>query len=148
MTRRFEVYRNADRQLLAIPLGFSWAAAVLDWLWALWLRLPQLGIIFLTLNVISSAVLYANRAGWKSYLLSQVVQGIIIGFSARRFRELSAERRGYAYLCTVPARNAADAVAKVLQVGGVPCRNGRDATWPACPTLFPRPCAHCWPWRC
>ncbi|MEN9601626.1 MAG: hypothetical protein RIS56_1232, partial [Verrucomicrobiota bacterium] len=28
MTRRFEVYRNADRQLMAIPLGFSWAAAV------------------------------------------------------------------------------------------------------------------------
>ena len=92
MTRRFEVYRNADRQLMAIPLGFSWAAVVLDWLWALWLRLPQLGLVFLILNLVSSAVLYANRAGWKSYVLSQVVQGIAIGFSARRFRELSAEQ--------------------------------------------------------
>lgn len=138
MTRRFEVYRNADRQLLAIPLGFSWAAAVLDWIWALWLRLPQLGIVFLILNLISSAVLYANRAGWKSYLLSQVVQGIIIGFSARRFRELSAERRGYAYLCTVPARNAADAVAKVLQVGGVPLPEWKGRHLAGVPDLVPK----------
>lgn len=139
MTRRFEVYRNADRQLMAIPLGFYWAAAVFDWLWALWLRLPQLGIAFLTLNLISSAVLYANRAGWKSYLLSQVVQGIIIGFSARRFRELSAERRGYAYLCTVPARNAAEAVAKVLQVGGVPLSEWKGRHLAGVPDLVPKP---------
>ena len=32
MTRRFEVYRNADRQWLAIPLGVSWTAAALDWI--------------------------------------------------------------------------------------------------------------------
>ena len=120
MTRRFEIYRNDDRQHLAIPLGFSWAAAVLDWIWAFWLRLPLLGILFLVLNLVSGAVLYANRAGWKSFLVSQIVQGIAIGFSARRFRELSAERRGYSYLCTVPARGEADAVAKVVQLGGEP----------------------------
>jgi ABC-type transport system involved in multi-copper enzyme maturation permease subunit len=139
MTRRFEVYRSAERQLMALPLGFSWAAAAFDWIWAFWLRLPQLGIVFLILNLISSAVLYANRAGWKSYLLSQVVQGIVIGFSARRFREMSAERQGYAYLCTVPARNAADAVAKVLQVGGVPLPEWKGRYLAGVPDLVPKP---------
>jgi ABC-type transport system involved in multi-copper enzyme maturation permease subunit len=138
MTRRFEVYRNADRQLMSIPLGFSWAAAAFDWIWAFWLRLPQLGIVFLILNLISGAVLYANRAGWKSYLISQVVQGIVIGFSARRFRELSAERQGYAYLCTVPARNGAEAVAKVLQVGGIPLPEWKGRHLAGVPDLVPK----------
>lgn len=138
MTRRFEVYRNADRQLMAIPLGFSWAAAAFDWIWAFWLRLPQLGIVFLILNLISGAVLYANRAGWKSYLISQVVQGIVIGFSARRFRELAAERQGYAYLCTVPARNGAEAVAKVLQVGGIPLPEWKGRHLAGVPDLVPK----------
>ncbi|MFM7556837.1 MAG: hypothetical protein ACKPAH_16260 [Verrucomicrobiota bacterium] len=138
MTRRFEIYRNTDRQHLAIPLGFSWTAAVLDWIWAFWLRLQVLGIVFLVLNLVSGAVLYANRAGWKSFLVSQVVQGIAIGFAARRFRELSAERRGYAYLCTVPARNAADAVAKVVQVGGEPLPGWKARHLAGVPDLVPR----------
>jgi hypothetical protein len=138
MTRRFEVYRNADRQWLAIPLGFSWTAAALDWIWAFWLRLPVLGIVFLLLNLISGAVLYANRAGWKSYLVSQIIQGIAIGFSARRFREMSAERRGYAYLCTVPARNAADAVAKLVQLGGEPRPEWKPRHLAGVPDLAPR----------
>ncbi|MEY4691409.1 MAG: hypothetical protein RIT19_1734 [Verrucomicrobiota bacterium] len=138
MTRRFEVYRGADRQWLAIPLGFSWAAAAFDWMWAFWLRLPVLGLVFLVLNLISGAVLYANRAGWKSYLVSQVVQGIVIGFSARRFREMSAERRGYSYLCTVPARTAADAVAKLVQLGGEPRPEWKARHLAGVPDLAPR----------
>ncbi len=138
MTRRFEVYRNADRQWLAIPLGFSWTAGALDWIWAFWLRLPVLGIVFLLINLISGAVLYANRAGWKSYLVSQVIQGIAIGFSARRFREMSAERRGYAYLCTVPAHNAADAVAKLVQLGGEPRPEWKPRHLTGVPDLAPR----------
>jgi ABC-type transport system involved in multi-copper enzyme maturation permease subunit len=120
MTRRFEIYRDGARQHLAIPLGFSWTAAVLDWIWAFGLRLWGAGLVFLTFNLVLSLVLYANRAGWKSYAAAQVVQGIVFGFTARRFRAMSAERRGYAYLCTVPGPNGAGAIAKLLQVGGEP----------------------------
>jgi Protein of unknown function (DUF2628) len=120
MTRRFEIYRNDARQHLALPLGFSWTAAVLDWIWAFGLRLWAAGIVLILINIVSSVVLYANRAGWKSFAAAQIVQGLIAGFSARRLREMAAERRGFAYLCTVPGPNGAGAIAKLLQVGGEP----------------------------
>jgi hypothetical protein len=120
MTRRFEIYRNDARQHLALPLGFSWSAALLDWIWAFGLRLWAAGVVLILINLVSSVVLYANRAGWKSFAAAQLVQGLIAGFSARRLREMSVERKGFAYLCTVPAANGAGAIAKLLQLGGEP----------------------------
>ena len=59
MTRHFEIYRNSERQMLALPLGFSWSAASLDWIWTLWLRLWDVSFLLLLLNAICTALLYA-----------------------------------------------------------------------------------------
>ena len=138
MTRHFEIYRNSERQMLALPLGFSWSAASLDWIWTLWLRLWDVSFLLLLLNAICTALLYANKTGWKSYLASQIFQGFVIGFAARRFRELSAERRGYSYLCTLSAKNRAEAIAKVLQVGGEPLTEWRGRHITGVPDFAPK----------
>jgi hypothetical protein len=137
MTRRFEIYRNDARQHLALPLGFSWSAALLDWIWAFGLRLWAAGVVLILVNLVSSVVLYANRAGWKSFAAAQLVQGLIAGFSARRLREMSVERKGFAYLCTVPAANGAGAIAKLIQLGGEPRAEWRARHFAGVPDFAP-----------
>lgn len=138
MTRRFEIYRNSAGENIPIPLGFSWMAAIFDWIWAFYLRLWAEGVVLALISAVSTMVLYANRAGWKSILVSQVVQGLIIGFAARRLREMSAERRGYAYLCTIPAKDAATAVAKLIQVGGEPLPEWKGRHLTGVPDFAPK----------
>jgi ABC-type transport system involved in multi-copper enzyme maturation permease subunit len=139
MTRRFEIYRNSNRENIAIPLGFSWMAAAFDWIWALYLRLWPEAIVLGILSAISTGVLYANHASWKSFVFSQVIQGLIIGFAARRLREMSAERRGYSYLCTIPAKDGATAIAKLLQVGGEPLSEWKGRHLTGVPDFAPKP---------
>ncbi len=137
MTRRFEIYRNESRQHLAIPLGFSWTAAVLDWMWAFGLRLWAAGVVLLVVNLLLSVVLYSNRAGWKTYLIAQLIQGLFAGLAARRLREMSAERRGFAYFCTLPATNGDGAIAKLLSVGGEPLPEWRARAIHGVPDFAP-----------
>lgn len=138
MTRRYEIYENESGRRLAVPLGFSLGAALLDWVWALGLRLWGAAIGLLILNGLLAGILYANRSSWQAYALIQVLQGLGVGFAARRLREMSAERRGYAYRCTIPARNGAGAIAKLEQLGGVPLEEWRPRHLVGVPDLAPR----------
>lgn len=138
MTRRYEIYENESGRHLAVPLGFSLGAALLDWVWALGLRLWGAAIVLFILNGLLAGILYANRSSWQAYALIQVLQGLGVGFAARRLREMSAERRGYAYRCTIPARNGAGAIAKLGQLGGVPLEEWRPRHLVGVPDLAPR----------
>jgi hypothetical protein len=110
---------------------------LLDWIWAFGLRLWAAGVVLILVNLVSSVVLYANRAGWKSFAAAQLVQGLIAGFSARRLREMSVERKGFAYLCTVPAANGAGAIAKLIQLGGEPRAEWRARHFAGVPDFAP-----------
>ena len=113
MTRRFEIYQDAENHRLVVPCGFSPTAAVLDWIWALWLRLWMEGLALFIVNGITTYLLYIGGAGWAAGLIVQAVQGICVGFAARKLRSMSAERRGYSYLCTVDAVDPAKLAALV-----------------------------------
>ena len=120
MSRRFEIYQNADGERIAVPRGFSFTAFLLDWIWALWLRLWLEGTVLLLVNVLTSFLMAINRADWVAYTVVQLIQGIAVGLGAHKLRAMSAERRGYAYLCTVEGSNGANALAKLAAVGSVP----------------------------
>lgn len=137
MTRRYEIYRNDVGDRLAVPCGFSIMAAVFDWMWALWLRLWLESAVLFVLNGILFATLYAANSGPYGYLIAQVLQGVVIGAQARRLRALSAERRGYELECTVPGRSGPNAIAKLVQVGGVPLPEWRGRHFFTLPDFIP-----------
>jgi hypothetical protein len=137
MTRRYEIYQNEAGDRLAVPCGFSILAAVFDWIWALGLRLWLESAVLFILNGVLVATLYAAKSGSWGYLIAQVLQGLLIGAQARRLRALSAERRGYSFVCTVPGRNGANAIAKLVQVGGVPLPEWRGRHFFTLPDFVP-----------
>lgn len=120
MSRRFEIYENAERQRMAVKCGFSFTAALLDWIWALWLHLWIEGAVLLLFNVLTTFLLAINKADWTAYAFLQVAQGIAVGLGAHKLRAMSAERHGYAYLCTVEGSNGPNALAKLAALGTVP----------------------------
>ncbi len=120
MTRRFEIYENAERQRIAVKCGFSFTAFLLDWIWAFGLRLWLEGSVLLLVNVLTSFLMAINRADWVAYAVVQLIQGIAVGMGAHKLRAMSAERRGYAYLCTVEGSNGANALAKLAALGTIP----------------------------
>lgn len=120
MSRRFEIYENAERQRIAVKCGFSFTAFLLDWIWAFWLRLWLEGTVLLLVNVVTSFLMAINNADWVAYSVVQLIQGIAVGMGAHKLRAMSAERRGYAYLCTVEGSNGPNALAKLAALGTVP----------------------------
>jgi len=138
MKRRFEIYADAAGNRLAIPIGFSPVALVLSWGWAFLLRLWGLGVALLAINAVFAGVLYANRVPWGFYAVLQGAFGLFVGFSARSLRELSAERRGFSYVCTILAANAATADAMLVQVGGEPLPEWRARQTGGVPDMAPK----------
>ena len=137
MTRRYEIYQNDAGERLAVPCGFSLFAALFDWIWALWLRLWLESVGLFILNGVLVATLYAAKSGPYGYAIAQVLQGLLIGSQARRLRALSAERRGYAFVCTIPARSGPNAIAKLVQVGGEPLPEWRGRRFFTLPDFIP-----------
>jgi ABC-type transport system involved in multi-copper enzyme maturation permease subunit len=125
MSRRFEIYENAERKRIAVKCGFSFTAALLDWIWAFWLRLWPEGTVLLLINLLFSFLLVINRAEWLTCVIVQLVQGIAVGMGAHKLRAMSAERHGYAYLCTVEGTNGANALARLAAMGTVPAEMRR-----------------------
>ena len=138
MPRRFEIYQDAEHRRLAVPCGFSLTAAALDWVWALWLRLWLEASALFVVNALTTYLLVIAGAQWPAYAVLQVAQGLAVGFGARKLRSLSAERRGYAYLCTIDGVNGPNALAKLDAVGGTPLAEWRPRTTLAWPDLTPR----------
>jgi hypothetical protein len=120
MSRHFEIFEHGDRGRLAVPVGFSPVAALLGAIWPLTQRLWGSGAALLALNAVLAGMLYVNRAPAFAYGLLQAGFAVFVGANARRLRALGAERAGYAYRCTVPARDRASALAKLAQLGGEP----------------------------
>lgn len=137
MTRRYEIYQNDAGERLAVPCGFSLFAAIFDWIWALWLRLWLESVGLFILNGVLVATLYAAKSGPYGYAIAQLLQGLLIGSQARRLRALSAERRGYAFVCTIPARSGPNAIAKLVQVGGEPLPEWRGRRFFTLPDFIP-----------
>lgn len=137
MNRRFEIYQNDAGDRRAVPCGFSVTAALLDWIWALFLNLWLEAAALFILNAVLVATLFAAGSSAMGYIVAQVLQGILIGSQARRLRALSAERHGYTFVCTVPGRNGANAIAKLVQVGGEPLPEWRGRHFFTLPDFIP-----------
>jgi ABC-type transport system involved in multi-copper enzyme maturation permease subunit len=138
MSRRFEIYQDDQHRRLAVPCGFSLTAAVFDWIWALWLQLWLQAIALFFVNALTTYLLVISKAQWPTYVLLQVAQGIAVGFGARKLRSMSAERRGFAYLCTIEGTNGPNALAKLDAVGGTPLAEWRPRMLLALPDFTPR----------
>lgn len=138
MKRRFEIYTDSAGNRKAIPAGFSLPGLLLGPLWILLLRLWVEGVAILSVEAVLAGVLRANQVPPGYYLVLHAVLGVIVALYGRHFRELSAERRGFGYTCTIPARNAATAIAMLAQVGGVPLPEWRARHLAGVPDLAPK----------
>ncbi|KAB2671671.1 MAG: DUF2628 domain-containing protein [Verrucomicrobia bacterium] len=139
MKRRFEIYTAELGDRITVPVGFSPVAAAGSWAWAFAKRLWVEAAALLAVNAVAFGVLYANRLPAAFYIAFQVLFGIFVGSNARRLRELAAERAGFGYTCTVPARDAATAIAMLAQVGGEPLPEWRPRSGGGVPDFTPKP---------
>ena len=134
----FEVYAHPTRERLAIRRGFSPVAALLNWIWmfrhGLWLE----GAAMLLVNGLGLFLLRMAAAPLGAVLAFQALLALMAGWSARRLRELAAERAGYGYQCTIPARNGPAALAKLAAVGGIPLAEWRARRMWVVPDVVPR----------
>jgi ABC-type transport system involved in multi-copper enzyme maturation permease subunit len=138
MTHHFEVYENGARERVAIRRGFYWGAALLHWVWMAYHRLwVEAGALFVT-NALGIYLLYLGGASWPANLTFQLALGVGVGLAGRHLRQVGLERRGYAYRCTIDARDAAGAVAKLAAVGGVPLPEWRARRMFVIPDVVPR----------
>jgi type III secretory pathway component EscR len=85
-----------DRDIVLVKEGFSWPAFVLSVIWALWMRLWLVALIFLAVEVTWSLL-----AGWLGLtVVAQVTVSlglaVMIGFVANDLRRWTLFRRGYA----------------------------------------------------
>lgn len=143
MKRRFEIYADEVGNRIALPVGFSPLAAVGTWAWAFAKKLWVEATTMLAVNAIAFGVLHANQLPVSFYVAFQVLLGIVVGFNARRLRELAAERAGFAYTATIPAANGATALAMLLQVGGEPLPEWRPRSSGGVPDITPK-CIRGW----
>lgn len=139
MTRSYEIHQRGPGERRAIPVGFSPTALLLGPAWLYAQRLVVEGSVALGVELLLAGILAVNQAAWPAYLVLHALTGLVIGFSARHFRSLAAERDGFAYGCTIPARNAAAAGAKLDQVGGEPLPEWRARHLFGVPDIAPRP---------
>ena len=137
MRRHYEIYDSGRGTKAAIPLGFA-PAALTAWIWAFALRLWVEGVAILAVNFVFLAVLYTNHAPRPAYVVGQLLLGVITGLNARRLREMALERSGFSYLCTVPARGRADALARLAQLGGEPLPEWRARMLGGVPDIAPK----------
>ncbi len=138
MTSHFEIYENDAREQVALRRGFYWIAALLDWIWLFAKGLWVEGIVTAVINALGLLFLYLGQAGWGLGAAFQVGLGLGIGFAGRRLAQLSLERRGYYYRCTIEARDGAGAIAKLAAVGGNPLPEWRARRMFVVPDVVPR----------
>ncbi|HAB17129.1 MAG TPA: ABC transporter permease subunit [Verrucomicrobiota bacterium] len=138
MTHYFEIFENEARDRTALRRGFYWLAALLDWVWMFFHGLWVEGVITAGVNALGIFLLQMAKAPWTAYLLFQVVLGVGVGFAGRRLKQLKVERRGYAYRCTIEARDGAGALAKLAAVGGQPLPEWRARRMFVVPDFIPR----------
>lgn len=134
----FEIYERSAQDRRALRRGFSPVAAVLSWLWLFRQGLWVEGTVTLLANALGIFLLHLSGAPTLAGAAFQVGLGLVIGLGARRFRELAAERAGFAYLCTLPARNGDAALAKLAAVGGLPLPEWRPRRMWVVPDMVPR----------
>lgn len=134
----FEIYGHPASGPMAIRRGFSPVAAVLSWVWLFIHRLWFEGAAVLILNALGLFLLRIAGAPAGAMVLFQLLIAVGVGWSARRFREVAAERSGFGYLCTIPARNGPAAIAKLAAVGGVPLAEWRARRMWVVPDMVPR----------
>lgn len=138
MKRRYEIYTDGVQNRIAVPTSFSLLAFLLGPVWILLQRLWVEGIAVLTAEALLASVLYVNRVPWPFHVGLGLSFGLAVGFYARHLRELSAERRGFEYTCTVDARDGATALAMLVQVGGVPLPEWRARHLAGVPDFAPK----------
>jgi hypothetical protein len=94
---------------VAVREGFSWAAFVFGFLWALYHRLWLVAVVVLAVPVL---VRYAVDNGWLEPAIASTVLllfGFYVGCSGNDWRRESLERRGYVLAGITSARDLAEA---------------------------------------
>ena len=138
MKHTFEIYENDSHERVAIRRGFYWMAALLDWIWLLMQGLWVEGIVFALVNALTLFIFYMSGVSWQASAAFQILLGLGVGFWGFQFRQLAVERRGFAYTCTLQARDGAGAIAQLVAVGGKPLPEWRARKMFVVPDLVPR----------
>src|ERR1041385_3725182 len=119
MTRTFEVFKHpTDSQ--AVKRGFSWPGFFFTCIWALVKRLWLVGGVVLVISLVVSLV--SSQTFRSSPLLvvcASLVVRLVVGRKGNRWRSDALQADGYAYIGAIEARDAAAALARVAQLGGV-----------------------------
>ncbi len=120
MNSRFEVYQHQERGLHAVKVGFRWPAFFLTWLWSLRNTLWLPGACLLGIHVVLFVLARGPMVEMPvSIGIFAFAMHVFAGRFASRWQVRQLQGNGYFYRGELPARNSADAIAKVKQTNGV-----------------------------
>jgi hypothetical protein len=94
---------DPDRDLVLVKEGFSWPAFFFSMLWALWLRLWLVAVLFLLVQVILSLVLALWSPDPVSAAAVSAGATLILAFAANDLRRWTLRRLGFVETAVVAA---------------------------------------------
>ncbi|HEX6959859.1 MAG TPA: DUF2628 domain-containing protein [Ferrovibrio sp.] len=132
---------GGEADLLAVPSGFSWWAALFPLFWLLWHRL-WLGLaLYVAFGLLLGLALDFGGIAEPAGTALGIAVSFLIGCMAADFRRWTYARRGWRMLAVVLAGSAAEAEARYLRTRHVSGGAGSaGAVMPTAhgPTAFPR----------
>ena len=120
----FRIYERASTEHEVVKVGFSFPAFFLDWIWALFVKMPlnafwillgSLFFFFIFAAFVSGLFLmhqFQTIAGFYGFaiFLSCLPFKVVIGFTANGMLCRSLEQRGYRLIATVTAETGEQAL--------------------------------------
>ena len=143
--KQFALFESPTGALQALPLGFSWFAALLPMVWAFSRQRIALGLSLLALNsAVGGIALSARETGadWVVLALRVLVAFLIGWWIGRHATELAGEAleiRGWNFRGTLPAASAASACT-LYKAGSPDLVKSRAALAPRSVGFVPRSC--------
>lgn len=118
--------RVNDQNLLLVKEGFSWAAFVFTFVWALWNRMWWPAIVIFSVIVLSGWGAIQLGLGENIETVISISLGVGLGLIGNDIRRWSLERQGYQEVALVTGRNTEDAMRRFLDDVSV----DRDGIYP------------------
>lgn len=95
MTERIYLQHPAGDETIAVSTGFSWAACLLGFIWALMKKLWLLAALMLGADLLISLVGLAGTTADVFSLFLSIAFAIYCGMNANEWHRRALERKGY-----------------------------------------------------
>ena len=98
MTDRIYLQHPTSDETVAVNTGFSWAAFLLGFVWALMKRLWLLALLMLATNLLIGLIGFAGPTADVISLILSVAFAAYCGMNANKWHRSALERKGYVVL--------------------------------------------------